>query len=437
MADSVAQSDRLRGLLLELDSPGALITAAEKVRDAGYRKWDTHSPFPVHGIDAAMGVRMTRLPWIVFGLGCCGLVAGLLLQWWTNATGADDFGFVPTFVQGYNYIISGKPEFSLPANIPIIFETTVLLAAFGAVFGMLAMNNLPQHSNALFNSERFKRVTTDRFFVAIDARDPRFDATQTAAFLETLDGVAVERIEEDDSPTDFPQWMKITGLVLICLALFPPLFVLKARVSKSTEPRIHIIQDMDNQERFKSQQAHPLFADGRAMRPQIAGTVARDDFAVAASEQPSGLIDVDWAAHAAYTTGKPLGGDPNDWVTGYPEQVAINETFIQRGRERFNIYCAPCHGLSGAGDGIVSVRAIALDTAGWIQPTSMHDQIVQDRPNGHIYNTISKGIRSMPPYGDQIPPDDRWAIVAYIRALQFSQKAPADEVPPALLPEKR
>ncbi len=414
-----ATAGRLEGLLVEFDSPTALVAAAEQIRDAGYRRWDTHTPFPVHGIDEAMGIRPTRLPFIVFLLGFIGCIGGLVLQWWTNATGASDFPGLPTFLQGYNYLISGKPEFSLPANIPVIFETTVLLAAFAAVFGMLAMNNLPKHHTALFASERFRRVTTDRFFVYVDAADAKFDEGQTTSFLGGLGGSQPEAIHDiASSPSALPGGLKVSTLILISLLFIPPLVIARARVAKSNEPRIHIIQDMDNQERFKAQQAaSAFFADGRASRPQPEGTVARGDLR--------------FDTH--YYEGK-IGGE---YATTYPEQVTINEQFIRRGQERFNVYCAPCHGLGGAGNGTVNATALRLETAGWIAPTSLHDQLARSRPLGHIYNSISNGIRSMPPYGDQISPTDRWAIVSYIRALQFSQQADLDDVPPEVRPELR
>jgi mono/diheme cytochrome c family protein len=414
-AENPNREPQLQGLLLELDSPGALLTASEQVRDAGYTKWDTHTPFPVHGIDEAMGIRRTRLPWIVFLLGCGGFVGGLLLQWWTNAVSADQFTFVPNFLQGYNYWISGKPDFSFPANIPVIFETTVLAAALAAVFGMLLMNNLPWHHNPLLASERFRRVTADRFFIVIDAKDPQFDETKTAGLLQSLGGTAVEPIRDlPDSPTKFPRALVIGGMIVVCLLLFPPLIVANMRSSLKEEPRIHLIQDMDNQPRYKAQQFNPVFADGRAQRQPVAGTVARGDF----------------PTDAHFRTGRLDG----DWTTAFPPRVTIDEDLLRRGQQRFMIYCAPCHGYGGAGDGIVHQRAIKLNTAGWVVPTSMLSDNVRERAHGHIFNTITNGIRSMPPYGDQIAPQDRWAIVAYIRALQFSQYAPTEDVPQKLLP---
>jgi mono/diheme cytochrome c family protein len=349
------------------------------------------------------------------------------MQWWMNAVGASDFSFVPTFLQGYNYVISGKPEFSLPANIPIIFETTVMLAALGAVFGMLAMNNLPLHHKPLLASERFKRVTADRFFVAIDATDPKFDTAATAELLSSLGGSEVERVEEVPGRLQTPSALVIGTIIVITLALLPPLFVAKARLSKSTEPRIHLIQDMDNQERFKAQQAAPLlFADGRAGRASMPNTIARGD----------------WPVDSHFDKGRSAdwrGDDTDDehWAATYPPQVEISESFVRRGQERFNIYCSTCHGLGGQGDGVIARRALELETEGWVAPTSLTDDVVRDRPHGHVFNSISRGIRSMAPYGDQIPPADRWAIVAYIRALQRSQRATVEDVPPEVRSELR
>lgn len=174
---------QLVGLLAEFTDVDAVVNAARKVRRAGYLRWDVHSPFPIHGIDYAMGIRPTRLPWLVLAGGLFGLAAGLALQWYTNAW-------------DYQFFISGKPLFSLPANIPVAFETTVLCAALTAVFGMLGLNRLPRLYNPLFKSERFRRVTADRFFVVIDATDPNFDETKTQQLLVDAGAAAVERVED-------------------------------------------------------------------------------------------------------------------------------------------------------------------------------------------------------------------------------------------------
>lgn len=173
----------LVGLMAEFLTVDAVIEAAGRVRRAGFTRWDVHSPFPIHGIEPVMGIRPTILPWIVLGGGLSGLIGGLVLQWYCNAF-------------DYPIIISGKPFWSLPANIPIIFECTVLVASITAVVGMFGLNNLPMLYNPLFKSERFRRVTDDRFFIVIDASDRRFDEAETTQLLKDAGAVAIERVED-------------------------------------------------------------------------------------------------------------------------------------------------------------------------------------------------------------------------------------------------
>lgn len=177
------ETQGLYGYLAEFGEPGDLIDAAAKVRDAGYTRWDCHTPFPVHGLDAAMGIRGTRLPWLVLCGGLAGLSAALLMQWWMNA-------------HDYPFLISGKPLFGLPAAVPVTFELTVLLSALTTFFGMWGLNLLPQHHHPLFASERFRRATSDRFFVSIEARDPQFHRERTREFLSGLGAAAVESVED-------------------------------------------------------------------------------------------------------------------------------------------------------------------------------------------------------------------------------------------------
>ena len=170
------------GLLAEYRGPDALVAAAARVRDGGYKRWDAHTPFPVHGLDSAMGIQTTRLPWLVLGAGITGCAGGLLMQWWMNAI-------------AYPLIISGKPFNSLPASIPVAFELTILLAALTAFGGMILGNRLPQLHHPLFASRDFARSTTDAFFIAVEADDPKFDLAATEALLRETGAVRVVRVE--------------------------------------------------------------------------------------------------------------------------------------------------------------------------------------------------------------------------------------------------
>jgi len=188
-----AARPRIHGVLAEFHDPAALLHAAEKVRDAGYRWWDCHTPFPVHGLDKAMGIQRTILPLLVFGAGLTGTIVGFILQAFTNSSSISVWALV--WVTGYPFLISGKPLLSLPAFIPVMFELTILLAATSCVGLMLLLNGLPWLSHPLLANKRFLRATDDRFFIVIQSRDPRFFRSRTEEFLKGLGAKAVEAVE--------------------------------------------------------------------------------------------------------------------------------------------------------------------------------------------------------------------------------------------------
>lgn len=200
-------------------------------------------------------------------------------------------------------------------------------------------------------------------------------------------------------------------LAAAALSLIPVGLVFKARATRGRDQtRIQVVYDMDSQVKFKAQSADGFFPDGRAMRLPPAGTVAR------------GRLDAD---------DRLFRGVERDTVFSAVFPLPVTAELMARGRDRFGIYCAPCHGASGNGDGIVNRRALALAEGTWTPPTDLTSAPVVERPVGHLFNTISNGIRSMPAYGPQIPVADRWAVVAYLRALQLSRNATVEDVPAA------
>ena len=213
---------------------------------------------------------------------------------------------------------------------------------------------------------------------------------------------------------DIPTGFIYTGILLACLLLIPPALILRARAMPSDKPRIHLIQNMDNQPKYMAQHESLLFNDGRAMRPRVPGTVAQGDM-VGDTHFSLGLVD------GAY-------------ATSFPSQVDLNDALLDRGRDRFNIYCLPCHGVTGEGNGRIHKRAMVLLNNGtngtiWVQPRNLHQADMQDLPPGRIFHTISDGFENMAGYASQIPPADRWAITAWVYALQMGRNAPADAVP--------
>lgn len=181
----MAEYRKVYGLGAEFDSAAEVLHAAEKVREAGFRRWDVHTPFPVHGMDQAMGLSKSWLSAPVLIGGTTGFITAGLLT------------LIPS-VGLYPVIVHGKPYnfFTVPAFFPIFFELTVLFSAFTAVFCILIMNRLPQWYHPVFNWERFKRVTDDGFFIVIEARDPKFNEGKSREFLESIGGKHVTLIHD-------------------------------------------------------------------------------------------------------------------------------------------------------------------------------------------------------------------------------------------------
>lgn len=212
-----------------------------------------------------------------------------------------------------------------------------------------------------------------------------------------------------------PRWVLLASLVIVAAATVPFACFARARAVKTPKPQWHLFYDMDRQDHARGQKINPLFADGRAMRPPVAGTVARGE-----------LMEDGWLFR---------GVSGEDWAVEFP--VEVTAATLSRGQERYEVFCTPCHGLSGYGDGIVAKRAEGLQEGTWVPPSSFHTELVRTRPVGHLYNSITNGIRNMPGYGAQIAVEDRWAIVAYVRALQRSQNARIEDVPEELRPNLR
>jgi hypothetical protein len=177
------EEPRVYGVIGEFSDPEEIVVAAHRVREAGYKRLDAYTPFPVHGLVEAIGFKDPRVPWIIFLGGLTGAIVGFGLQAWVSAS-------------SYPMNVGGRPNIPWPSFIPVTFECTVLFAAFAAVFGMLGLNGLPKPYHPVFNASRFDLASQNRFFICIEADDPKFDAGETPKFLSSLGATDVELVEK-------------------------------------------------------------------------------------------------------------------------------------------------------------------------------------------------------------------------------------------------
>ncbi|XAM01343.1 cytochrome c [Phycisphaeraceae bacterium D3-23] len=241
-----------------------------------------------------------------------------------------------------------------------------------------------------------------------------------------------------------PMWL----VAVVVIGGFLPMTVASAvwykRNKMTEEPRYHIFQDMDASIAVKAQEASEVFADGRGARPYAPGTVA---WGRHATQADPGMLRDDDLAYRGYTIDAETGevvqvntdaGPAPQYLAGFPEIVRVNTRFLERGQQQYNTFCMPCHGRDGLGEGAVSERATHLveqkeNPSGtvWTAPANLTDhKFTQDLyPNGQMFNTITHGANNMAAYGPQIDVADRWAIVAYVRAIQASDRV---EGPPGV-----
>jgi mono/diheme cytochrome c family protein len=365
------------------ETPDEIINAGSAVSKAGYKKFDVYTPYPVHGIEAAMGLRESLVGYVSLLFGILGAGSALLMIW---------------YMSGYDYrnIIGGKPFFGLPAYIPITFELTVLFSAIATVFGMLILfNKLPYISNPLHDTPFMKKVSSHSFGVVIQSDDPMFDEQKVKEFFSSIGGKEISTVYytvdnlQTKTPIFHPKFMTGLAAVIIVTGIGSYLFLNKMLYM---EP----FDWMWVQFKQKSQAPSTFFADGYGMRKPVDGTIAR------------GYMPYDYQSL------------PDSVVKQLTNPLPVSKNVLERGKNRFDIYCSPCHGYYAMGD---------TRLKGFPNPPSLHTDKVRNWPDGNIYNVITNGQNIMPSYAKQIPREDRWAIIRYIRVLQRSQNAKDEDLP--------
>ena len=365
---------KLHSLAALFNTPDEIINAAKKTTKAGYEKFDVNTPYPVHGMDRAMGMGQSKIGFVTLFFGLAGATFIFLFMWWSYAV-------------SYNIVVGGKPFFAIPAFIPITFETTVLFAAISTVAGMIAVYfKLPNNAHPLHDTEYMKAVSADKYGLVIEADDEKFDKSEVTEFLKKLGAYKIESIyypEEEKYRMFDPKF--IIFLIFVALATGGSTYVTLNKLMYITP-----FDWMDKQEKLTAQEGSDIFANHEGMRPPVEGTVAR--------------------GYMPY----PYEGQTN------PAQVLTNPTILTKqildlGKRKFLTFCSPCHGNFGNGDSRLQGQ--------FPNGPTLHSDKIINYPDGMIYHIITNGQNAMPSYARQVTRDERWAIVDYIRVLQRAQNA--------------
>lgn len=364
------------------DLPDQIIKAAKTLTEKGYKNFDIHTPYPVHGMDNAMKLKPSRLGYVA-------LVLGL-----TGAFGAALFMFLTTTVD-YPQVIGGKPSFSAPAFVPIIFEVTVLLASVGTVLAMLfVLFKFPNNSHPLQDTNYMKRVSEDKYGAAIEVKDPLFNEDEAKKLLTDLGAHNVEAIYIEDAELSFkPVVMAPRFLILLTAAA-----LITAGATYITLNKLMFLPPfswMMEQDKIIPQDDDKFFADGFSVRKPVAGTVAKGYMPYQYANQPE----------ASSVLKNPL---------------PPTEANLALGKRKYNTFCSPCHGDFGKGDPRLR--------GNFPNPPSLHSEKARTWTDGRIYHVITTGQNIMPSYAQQVTRDERWAIVLYVRALQRALNAKEEDL---------
>lgn len=367
------------------DTPDSIFHAAKKVADSGYEKYDVHTPYPIHGMDDAMKLKPTKLGYVTFTFGLLGVITALLMIGYMS--GID-----------YRNIIGGKPFFAIPPSMPVAFELTVLFAALlTIIFTLFVFNRLPKIFHPLMDTEYMKRVSTDKYGIVIEAEDKNFDKDKVTEFLKSIGSSKVSVIykfakDEDKIKTPIFDLKYIGLLVLVAIITAAGTYLVLNKVIYTTP-----FNWMTEQFRVNAQTQSKFFEDGFGMRTSVEGTVSRG------------------------TSQYEFKGMPDSAVKNLSNPLPVTKEIFIRGKQKYETFCSPCHGYFGKGDSRLRGQ--------FPNPPTLISDKIKNFKDGNIYHIIVNGQNVMPSYAKQISPDDRWAIVHYIRALIRSQNAPDTDFP--------
>lgn len=362
------------------NTPDEIIHAADKVSSEGYTKFDVHTPYPVHGMDKAMRLKPSKLGYITLIFGLSGAALAMLLMYFTMS-------------QDYPMIIGGKPFFPLPAFIPVTFEVTVLLATLSTVIGMLTFFfKFPDNDNPLHDTDYMKAVSSDKYGVCIYSNDPKFEYEKVIELFKSLHSFSVNDVHYPEKKT----YPVLQPKFLIFLAVAA---LLTSAITYGTLNKALYIVPFDwmmKQDKITAQSENAFFEDGNGMRKPVEGTVARGGIPYKYQEQ-------------LQQPEKPL-----------TNPLPPSKEVLEKGKKKFLTFCSPCHGNYADGDSRLNGQ--------FPNPPTLHSNKVREWQDGNIYHVITNGQNIMPSYVSQITPEERWAIVNYIRVLQRAKNASDSDI---------
>jgi len=359
-------------------SPNDIIHAAEETARAGYKNYDLNTPYPLHGMAQAMKLPHSKLGYAALVVGLFGVVFALSFMSWVS-------------ILGYPLVIGGKPYFSLPAFIPITFEVTVLSASIATFVTMVfVFFKLPNLKHPLHDTDYLKSVSTDKFGIIIQAVDPIFNEEQVKHFLASLGAENIKPIYYDEEELSVKNKIFEPKFIAFLIAVA---ILNSAAVYYSFNKLMYInpFNFMDNQEKLNPQEPGLLSADSYGMRVPVEGTIAR--------------------GHLPYL----FVNDTTDAFKYLANPLLPSNHNLGRGQQKFNTFCSPCHGFFAEGKSRLQGQFLA--------PPSLQTEKVRNWKDAVIFNIITSGFNVMPSYASQIPEEERWQIILYIRALQRSQHA--------------
>jgi len=364
-------------------TPDDLVSGLSRIRELGFTRLDVVSPYPIHGIDRLLGKGPSRLGYVALVAGITAVLLAKLAQWWMSEV-------------DYPLNIGGKPLFSWPAFVPVTFELMVLVASVVTVVGMLSVfNRLPHYGSALLQSRLMRDLTRDKFGLVVDARDPRFKGETIQGVLSEQGALEVDLLHRVTVSRFFSeQILSVRFLLLLAAIAFA--CVTATRLVWKYGGAMPPFNFMKAQQKLNPQHASASFEDGIGMRAPISATVAR------------GFLPYAYANDA-------------EGSTALVNPAPISAGALDRGRDRYDIFCRPCHGIYAEGNGTL--------TAAFPKAPSLHSAKVRGWTDGRIYHALTTGQNAMPAYARQISREDRWRIVHYLRALQRSQNAPERDLP--------